>query len=217
MIRQILLVRHGETNGNKQGIVQMPETPLNHHGRLQAQRVARRVAEQCVREQLAAEILTSDYERAQHTAQSIADACEVGLDTTPLLRERNFGTLRGQYYDDIRKLRIEPFAPDYEPPGGETWARFDARVADAWREITARASAQRDRPTLLVCVTHGFVLRRLAANHLTLPDGQGVPERWANTSVTSVEPAEPFRVLTLGDDRHLDDASFDDATAVSGI
>ena len=52
MIRQILLVRHGETNGNKQGIVQMPETPLNHHGRLQAQRVARRVAEQCVREQL---------------------------------------------------------------------------------------------------------------------------------------------------------------------
>lgn len=46
MIEEVLLVRHGETPGNRHRIVQTPDTPLSEVGRRQAQRAAQRIQEQ---------------------------------------------------------------------------------------------------------------------------------------------------------------------------
>jgi len=54
-------------------------------------------------------------------------------------------------------------------------------------------------------VTHGLVCRSLAARHLVLPDGDTVPERWENTSVTVVACPAPWRVSLLNCIAHLDD------------
>ena len=54
-----------------------------------------------------------------------------GLDAD--LRERNFGALCGTPYAEIE---FDAFAPDYAPPGGESWDELHARVDSAWERIT---------------------------------------------------------------------------------
>jgi len=55
----------------------------------------------------------------------------------PGLRERDYGALRGVPYASISG---DIFAPDFEPPAGETWAAFHARV-DAVNQDLAAAHA----------------------------------------------------------------------------
>ncbi len=57
----------------------------------------------------------------------------------------------------------------------------------------------------LAVVTHGLVCRSLAERHLVLPDGEAVPLRWENTSLTIVDGRAPWRVRLLNCIAHLDD------------
>ena len=54
-------------------------------------------------------------------------------------------------------------------------------------------------------VTHGLVCRSLAARHLILADGEAVPERWENASLTIVDWPAPWRVRLLNCVAHLED------------
>ena len=146
-----------------------------------------------------ARIVSSDLARAVGTAERLERATGAPLSFDPLLQERNFGDIRGTAYDD---LGFELFAPDYAPPGGETWDVFHARVDRAWEAVRALAAATRGD---LAVVTHGLVCRSLAGRHLSLADGEVVPERWENSSVTIVEGRAPWRVRLLNSIAHLED------------
>jgi probable phosphoglycerate mutase len=122
----ILLVRHGETAGNAERVVQRPEVPLNARGIAQAARLAERLLELGF-----AHVLCSDLVRAQMTAAPLAARGAV-IETTPLLQERNFGELRGTPYAELTE---DPFAPGYLPPGGESVAVFHRRVSAAFALI----------------------------------------------------------------------------------
>jgi len=192
-VSRLFLIRHGETEGNALRIIQRPDVPLSPRGVAQAERLARRLArERFVR------IVSSDYARAAATAEHVRHATGAPLSFEPLLQERNFGDLRGTAYAD---LGFDPFDPDYAPPNGETWPAFHARVDRAWVRVQALAAATAGD---LVVVTHGLVCRSLAARHLRLADGEVVPERWENTSVTIVDCPAPWRVRLLNCVAHLD-------------
>jgi probable phosphoglycerate mutase len=193
-VHQIFLIRHGETEGNASRIVQRPEIPLSPRGLAQAEALARRLAKESV-----ARIVSSDLARAVGTAERLERATGAPLSFDPLLQERNFGDIRGTAYDD---LGFELFALDYAPPGGETWDVFHARVDRAWEAVRALAAATRGD---LAVVTHGLVCRSLAGRHLSLADGEVVPERWENSSVTIVEGQAPWRVRLLNSIAHLED------------
>jgi probable phosphoglycerate mutase len=94
------------------------------------------------------------------------------------------------------------FALDYDPPNGETWEVFHARVDRAWAVVQEHAAATSGH---LAVVTHGLVCRSLAARHLVLPDGLDVPERWENTALTIIDSPAPWRVRLLNCAAHLDD------------
>jgi broad specificity phosphatase PhoE len=192
--RTIFLIRHGETVGNAARIVQRPDAALSPRGIAQAERLARRLAVEGV-----ALILSSDLARALTTAEHVRRATGAPVELDPLLQERNFGALRGTPYAD---LTFDLFAPDLEPPEGESWPAFHARVDRAWEAVKARAGAV-DGP--LAVVTHGLVCRSLAARHVVLPEGTIAPERWENTSVTIVDGPTPWRVRLLNCIAHLDD------------
>jgi probable phosphoglycerate mutase len=123
----------------------------------------------------------------------------VRIELDPLLQERNFGDIRGTPYAE---LGFDMFEPDYEPPNGESWPVFHARVDRAWARLQALAAATEGH---LAVVTHGLVCRSLAARHLALADGTVVPERWENTSLTIVECPAPWRVRLLNCIAHLAD------------
>ena len=192
--RELLIIRHGETAHNARRILQPPDTPLSERGREQARLLAERLADAGVRR-----IVSSDLARAAETADALARRTGLEVAWEPLLHERNFGDLRGTAYAD---LGFDPFADDYAPPGGESWAVFRARVADAWRAVEAQV-ARADGSVAVV--THGLVCREFVAEYLDVPgevDARTYP--WANTSLTIAEAAPPWRARLIADASHLD-------------
>ncbi|PYO55942.1 MAG: histidine phosphatase family protein [Candidatus Rokuibacteriota bacterium] len=190
----IFLIRHGETPGNARRIVQLPGIPLSPRGVAQAERLARRLEREGI-----ARILSSDLARAAMTAEHLRQVTGAPVQFDPLLRERNFGDLRGTAYAD---LGFDMFAPGYAPPNGETWEVFHARVDRAWALVQETAAPTSGH---LAVVTHGLVCRSLASRHLILPAGQDVPERWENSALTVIEGPAPWRVRLLNCIAHLDD------------
>jgi probable phosphoglycerate mutase len=189
----ILLVRHGETPSNAARVVQTPETPLSERGVRQAEQLAARLASLSV-----ARILSSDLARALQTAQRVQAATLATLATEPLLQERNFGDVRGTPYSE---LGVDLFAPDFTPPGGESWEEFHRRVDAAWARVRAAAAAT---PGNLAVVTHGLVCYSLALRHLELPGGRQAELRIPNTALGLIDSAPPHRVLLWGSTEHLD-------------
>ncbi len=188
----ILLVRHGETDGNAARVLQRPDVPLNAHGMQQADQLARRLCASGF-----VHILCSDLLRARMTAAPLAERSGIAVEESPLLQERNFGDLRGTPY---AALPEDPFGPDVVPPNGESWPVFHARVAEAFAFIVSR---RRGVAGALVVVTHGLVCRALVARHTLMPEGAGVPERFDNTGLTVLHEDAPHRVSLVNCTRHL--------------
>ncbi|MCB1745610.1 MAG: histidine phosphatase family protein [Gammaproteobacteria bacterium] len=196
----LLLIRHGETDFNATRVVQFPDTPLGQNGLAQAERLGARLAARPL-----GLVVTSDYARARMTAERIAAQAGIDLVENPLLRERNFGELRGTPYDQLGD--IDPFALGYVPPGGESWEVFHARVDQAWAALQALSDGVEGE---IAIVTHGLVLRSLlerildASAHVVTPD-----LIVGNTSVTTVERVPPWRVVELACVAHLDGGAND--------
>jgi 2,3-bisphosphoglycerate-dependent phosphoglycerate mutase len=188
----IVIVRHGETDGNAARILQRPDVPLNQRGIRQAEQVAERLAARGL-----VHILCSDLLRAQMTAAPLAARSGITVEENPLLQERNFGDLRGTAY---AALAEDPFGPNFAPPNGEDWPAFHARVAEAFALIVSR---RRGVNGTLVVITHGLVCRALVERHAELSAGTAVPERFDNTGVTVMHEAAPHRVGLINCTRHL--------------
>jgi probable phosphoglycerate mutase len=94
----IFLVRHGETVDNARQIMQgQTQGELNQRGREQAEQVARRLASEPLDV-----IVASDLHRAIQTAEVIAEPHGLPVVTTPLLRERDWGSFTGRFIPDLR-------------------------------------------------------------------------------------------------------------------
>ncbi len=133
----ILLVRHGETDWNRDRRVQgHTDVPLNDEGRRQARALAEELGEGAFDA-----VYASDLARARETAEILAAPC--GLDVTQLeaLREKNFGTWEGLTDTDV----LDRF-PDAGPRAwgdAESTEDMSERVLAAVRSI---ADAHPDRP-----------------------------------------------------------------------
>lgn len=201
----IILVRHGETLLNVARTLQPSDTPLSANGLQQAAAVARRLAALGI-----GGIVSSDLPRARATAEAIGAASGLPVAETPLLQERNFGELRGQSYDT---LGFNPLLMTDAPPGGESAAAFQQRVADAFADALARAEGL-DKP--LVVVTHGLVIAAMLHGHLAVNPPLARPHRMSNTSVTRFGRNAPYVVDLLDCTVHLEGAIADDPTSLSG-
>ena len=219
----IHLIRHGETASNRERVLQVPETPLSENGLAQAALMAKRLAQAGI-----TRILASDYARAYTTAVHLGDATGVVVEAEPLLRERNFGALRGIPYSELSE---NPFGPGFAPPEGEDWATFHTRVDRAWARV---AQAALETEGQLAVETHGLVLHSIVLRHVEVGSGanaervpgaevvalagiDGPPVRFGNTAVTTVAREAPWRVTRLGCTAHLDAETADDPRSMSGL
>lgn len=86
------LVRHGQTEWNVKGLIQgTSDSPLTKDGINQAKELAKQLSH--VEFDL---IFSSDLLRAKKTAEIIVGEKNLAMQTTKLLRERNFGPLEGK-------------------------------------------------------------------------------------------------------------------------
>lgn len=153
----IYLLRHGETDWNKQGRIQgHTDIPLNQHGRIQIAQTAANLAGVCPNMDV---ILCSPLSRAKESAGIAAERLNYSKDKVivePLLIERSFGEAEGltaaereerypnYHYSDI----------NYVFPGMEPYEELIARAHNVFRKIE---DTYKDKENILA-VSHGAIL-----------------------------------------------------------
>ncbi len=103
----LILVRHGETVDNVNQIMQgQTQGQLTAQGLLQAHRLA-----ESLRSEPIDVFVSSDLKRSVDTCRVVAEAHGKDVVTTPLLRERDWGSFTGRY---IPSLKGETWPDDIE-------------------------------------------------------------------------------------------------------
>jgi probable phosphoglycerate mutase len=162
----LYIVRHGETQWNKQAMQQgQLNSPLSETGQAQAQCLIQGFSNIYLDK-----IYSSDLGRAYHTALIIAESKDMTITQDPRLRERHLGIMQGltkeqfkeQYPQEWKSFISED--PDYILPQGESARQRQQRSVTALEEIARKHGGE----TLLV-VTHGGVLQGLFRQVLGLP------------------------------------------------
>ena len=142
----LFLVRHGETVDNARQIMQgQTQGSLNERGREQAEQVARRLADDPIDA-----IVASDLRRAIQTAEIIAAPHGLPVRTTPLLRERDWGSFTGRFIPDLKG--------EVWPDDIESEQALLQRAADFLQQITTTYPEKR-----VVAVGHGILNKALLA------------------------------------------------------
>lgn len=153
-----LFVRHGTTEWNEAGRIQgWAPVRLSDRGREEAERVADALAERHAVDA----VVASDLARAVETAEPIAAAAGVDVETDPRLRERDFGVFQGLPSGDFFE-RFPAFdllehgrnAAERAPESGESWLAVRERVLDVAADLRARGGT-------VVAVTHVNPIRLL--------------------------------------------------------
>jgi broad specificity phosphatase PhoE len=153
----IIFLRHGESVGNAESRWQgQAEFPLTDKGRKQAQALAKRW--QAEGRQFDS-VISSPLERARATAEIIASALNLTLETDPIWMERNIGEIAGMTGEEVnRRLPerkfITPFSAIVGDEGEGDWALY-LRAGQALQILLRR------KPGKYLVVSHGGLLNQV--------------------------------------------------------
>lgn len=190
---RFLLVRHGETNWNRDKRFQgQIDVPLNDQGRVQAQQAAEFLKSVQIDRAVSSPML-----RPKETAELILQPHpQVELDLNALLCEISHGLWEGKLEAEIEaaypgKLHQWQQAPEMvQMPEGENLNQVWERVVEAWQQILAATPADQPagtHPLTTLVVAHDAVNKALLC-HLI---GQGPAQFWTfkqgNGSVTVID------------------------------
>lgn len=131
MPQKVILIRHGETDYNKQHLCQgWIDVPLNREGKKQAKRLVKTLLNEPIDS-----IYSSDLKRTIQTAQPLARERQLEIHPSSYLRERHMGIfqdlswhqIKKRYPNQLKKLDDRDDL-DWQIPEGESWNQVLARV-----------------------------------------------------------------------------------------
>ena len=197
---EIMLLRHGESEGNAQGRMQgRRDYPLSALGREQAARAGAFIASSGLD---FAAVYSSPLKRAHETAQ-IVTAC--GVRPEPVLDEDlpeiGAGQIEGLNETEIRAAhplfmdRPLTHTGDFQDYGGESYNDVQARVLRLWARLEARHRAPEERVLL---VGHGGFLYQFTKALLCDPVPRVCILKFGNCTVSLLRMRER-RGLYLGE------------------
>ena len=185
---RLLLVRHGETEGNVSRRLQGADDPLTERGRRQASEIAAHLSG---RDDVVA-LYASPYRRALDTARAIGKTLGLEPETRPALAELDVGRAVGyrfeewaeEFPEEAERFREE--GADYAWPGGESGRDLGVRTEAEMDRILER---HRGKAGAVVVVSHGGTLAWIIAHLLGEPDGEWPHSytRLDNCSITEAE------------------------------
>ena len=115
-------------------------------------------------------IWSSDLRRARETAEPIARHFGLDYETSPGLREMNFGAWEGLTWTDVELQYPEDarawarLFPHHRPPGGESFPELQTRVVGQLEQLVNHAE-----PGCTLVVTHAGFIRTAVAWVLGVP------------------------------------------------
>ncbi len=164
---KILLVRHGETDYNKEHRVQgQLNSALTPEGLAQAEAVTAYLAENYTIDA----IYASDLDRTVNTAKPLAERLGLPIITTKELRELHLGLWQGLLYDDAVKRFPETARRRVEDPANTRYEEGES-YRDLMERATAemaRIAAENEGKTIAV-YSHGGTIRALICAWMGLP------------------------------------------------
>ena len=197
---EILLVRHGESEGNAQERMQgRTDLPLTERGRRQARALAGWLKGQGLGFEAT---YASPLLRAWETAEILSGAGSVPAPVAePLLAELHAGALEGVTFADIAAQfpsymeRGVGGIGDFEEFGGESYDDVQARAVELRRRLEA---LYRESEARVVCVGHGGLNFQLLKLCICDPVPRVCIVRMGNCSATLVR-FRPRRGTYLGE------------------
>lgn len=209
---EILLVRHGESEGNRDGIFTgHGASRLTERGRRQAEATARALAHQ----RLDA-IFTSDLARSAETAAALAAVIGLAPVATEALRERSVGEWLGLSFREVQERFPDEWRallsrdPDFRAPGGgESHRDCSRRVGDFLDELLAhppRPAGEDDGPARVALFSHGVAIHHMLRHVLGVGPGDGrCFFAVENCSVQRFEHRDDatIRIYSINDVSHL--------------
>ncbi len=200
---RLVLVRHGETDWNREGRWQGHADPgLNELGRQEAAAAAARLA----REFAGAPIVTSDLRRAAETAVPAGAAMGVQPSVDVRLREVDVGDWSGLTRDQVRERDPEGYLAWEDGrntgyPGGESFADLGARAAGAMHDLFESHAGG-----TVIAVCHGGTIRAMVASALGIGDaGRRLLATGPNGSLSVLDTRHGggIGLVSLNDAGHL--------------
>lgn len=179
--KKIFLIRHGETDWNRQKIWQGQRGPgLNANGRKQIENTALKLKSASI-----AKIYSSDVRRAVETSQIISGSLGIGFVAAPAFRERDMGDYTELPESEVLKrnpgLEFEHgFLGSNDLPTVEKWDLFVERVIDGIKDMVSNIEEN------TAIVTHGGVIYVALAHFDKTKVLPVVPN--GNVSVIRVKP-----------------------------
>ena len=162
----VLIIRHGETDHNRHGIMQgRLDVALNETGREQARKLSQWLAPRFKLDH----IYSSPLARARTTADFVAEGQSCPLTTVDDLQEINVGLWQGltseqaqeKNPDIYNQLKSDPL--NTRRPGGESYQDLSQRTTGCLSSIMSK------HPQGTIClVTHGGCVRTLLAHALSV-------------------------------------------------
>ena len=199
---KLILIRHGESLGNKQNIfLGHEDMDLSPKGYKQAE-----LAAEALKNIHIDVIYSSDLQRAYHTALPTAETHRLDVIRDSHLREINAGDWGGMGYEELKyKADYKLWLSDVGQAhctGGESVAELWERIHSCVREI----AEENDGKTVLIA-THATPIRTLVTgwSGKTIDDMKDVP--WVgNASLTYADYADgKFTLTKVNDVAHLKD------------
>ncbi|MDR2657818.1 MAG: histidine phosphatase family protein, partial [Oscillospiraceae bacterium] len=153
----LYVARHGETEFNRQHrFTGSIDAPLSETGLQQADELVRQLKSDGVHLDV---IVSSPMRRALATAEAVANAYGLPIETADEFVERNMGVYEGLTPEECKKRWPDLFDRsltcewDDAPDGGETLRQLDERVSRGLERVMTDHSGQ---DVLIVC--HGAVV-----------------------------------------------------------
>lgn len=187
MTTTLILIRHGETEWNREGRVQGHlDSALTAEGVAQAEACALRLQSESFDH-----VYASDLVRARRTAGILNASPKLPVRYEPALRERCYGIGEGKTYLELDAMypelssRSRSTDADFAITGGESRRQFHQRITGVLPQIVEAHAGKR-----ILVVTHGGVL--------------GVIYRWLNdlpiASAHKVDiPNVAYNLVTIKD------------------
>ena len=199
---KLILVRHGETEWNKQRRIQgcRSDTRLSPKGLEEADRLAT-----VLRKERIDAIYSSPMKRAAETAQIIADACKMKVELFNELREIDAGALDGLFERELTGTYEAAWKglrggnPSTPLPGGESLQDLQKRTSWAVDRML-----EKHVDGTVVVVAHLLANLAIVCQALGINLGQIARLRQAPASITTLEmTTQGSSLLLLNDTCHL--------------
>ncbi len=201
-----LLVRHGHSTANGEGVLagRLPGIHLDGRGRAQVSALAARLASLPI-----VRLATSPLERCAQTAKAIGDSVSpaVSAEDEPGLLECGYGAWTGRPLKELaeeplwRTVQDQPSAarfPEGDGYAGESLAGMAHRAVATVRRIDAEVLGSHGPHALWAAVTHGDIIKAVLADAAGshVDHFQRFQADPASVSVVRYTARRPFLVAT---------------------